>query len=93
MLKTGNARKGFKSDKEQLILYFYKVFYRNSYKEFIEYVSICSLLFFFDFKPRLQFEREILGLSRSFFREEWGMMVMGSRYWVGISLSGQMGIS
>jgi len=57
MPKTGNARKGFKSDKERLIHDFYKVLYRYSQKEFIEYVSICSLLLFSDFKPEMGLEK------------------------------------
>jgi len=66
MQKTGNARNGFKSGKEQLILYFYKVFYRNSKKEFIEYVSICSLLFFSYFKPRMRLEKNERGFAALF---------------------------
>ena len=53
MPKTGNARKRFKSGKEQIILYFYKVFYRNYKKKFTEYVSNCSLLLFSEFKPEM----------------------------------------
>ena len=74
MPKTGNARKRFKSGKEQLILYFYKVFYRNSKKEFIEYVSICSLLFYFDFKPEMRLEKNGGDLLLFFLREEWRVM-------------------
>ena len=66
MQKTGNARNGFKSGKEQLILYFYKVLYRNSKKEFIEYVSICSLLFFSDFKPRMRLDKIERGFAALF---------------------------
>ena len=66
MPKTGNARKRFKSGKEQLILYFYKVLHEITEKEFIECVSICSLLFFSYFKPRMRLEKNERGFAALF---------------------------
>ena len=66
MLKTNGACKGFKSVKERLILFFYKVLYRNSKKKIIEYASICSLLFFSNFKPEMRLEKNERGFAALF---------------------------